>query len=172
MYIQKDTMVMTAVSGRDLSCDGLVEGRHAEHNPKALYPVYFFLTMFRRISKKVFSTATSAGGERLNQLVKDQFGFSLLGGVVTLAVAGGWFMLKTFDHKMDFLERKMDSKFELLNKQMTAIRSDLKEISKESNQRILALEVDKGVRERLEEERRRHNRHLHKVQGQDLSQSD
>ena len=93
-------------------------------------------------------------------------------------IAGGWFTLNSqlgsIDKKLESLGKKMDSKFESMDKKMDSqfefLRSELKEISKESNQRILALEVDKGVREAMVKERRRHDRRPGD-QGQDLSRS-
>lgn len=122
--------------------------------------IYFCLTMFGRFSRRVFSTATSASGERLqslNQWTKDQFGFGLFGGATTLLVAGGWLVL--------------NSRLESMDQKIEVLRLDVKEISRESNQRILALEVDKGVREALEKKRRRQDRRPHEDQSQDLSRS-
>ena len=75
------------------------------------------------------------------------------------------------DKKIESLEKKMDSQFELLRSDIKESNQRIQEISRESNQRILALEVDKGVREAMEKERRRHDRRPHEDQGQDLSRS-
>ena len=74
------------------------------------------------------------------------------------------------DKKIESLEKKMDSQFELLRSDRKESNQRIQEISRESNQRILPLEVDKGVREAMEKERRRHDRRPGD-QGQDLSRS-
>eukprot|EP01033_Poteriospumella_lacustris_P015087 gene15087-10793_t len=72
--------------------------------------------------------------------------------------------LGAIEKKLDLFEKNMDWKFELL-------RSDIKEISREFNQRILALEIDKGVRQAMEKESHQRNRRPHEDQGHDLSHS-
>jgi hypothetical protein len=139
-----------------------------------VYPFIIYsscLTMFGRFSRRVFSTATPASGERLQSLnhgTKDQFGFGVFGGAAMLLIAGGWFVLNSH-------LGSMDKKIELLRSDLKEISREsnqrIQEISRESNQRILALEVDKGVREAMEKERRRHGRRPHGDQGQDLSRS-
>ena len=87
-----------------------------------------------------------------------------------LFFVGASFLL---NFRLESMDKKIDSKFELLRSDFDSkfelLRSDLKEISRDSNQRILALEIDKGVRQAIEKDRR--NRRRHEDQDHDLSHS-